>query len=239
MSESDSEPELIFQLAANITRHAPATAKLISTVFLALRIVLMVISIEGCLGAGKTTVARGLATYRNSELLLEEFEKNPFLNAFYEDPAENATETEFAFLMLHFHQLKKHLRQNGSSEVIADFHIGKDLIYADLNLKESRAKQLFGDLYQFCLAKVPSPSVIIFLSAPTELLIERIQRRNRHFEVGFDPAYYDTVNAAYENYFKRYSGTVLRIPMSEWDFVADDSLYRELSRMLDRELSLK
>jgi deoxyguanosine kinase len=199
----------------------------------------MVIAIEGCLGAGKTTIARGLAAYRKSKLLLEEFEKNPFLNAFYEDPTEHATETEFAFLMVHFHQLKKHLKQADCTEVIADFHLGKDLLYADLNLTESRAKQLFDDLYQFCLEKVPLPSVIIFLSAPTELLIDRIRRRNREFEVGFDPAYYDMVNTAYENYFKRYSGAVLRIPMSEWDFVADESLYMRLSQMLDRELRQK
>ncbi len=60
----------------------------------------MLIVIEGCLGAGKTTVAKGLAACRNSKLLLENFEVNPFLRAFYENPAENATETEFAFLSI-------------------------------------------------------------------------------------------------------------------------------------------
>lgn len=197
----------------------------------------MLIAIEGCLGAGKTTVAKGLAAYRKSDLLLEEFEKNPFLTAFYEDPVKNATETEFAFLMLHFHQLKKH--SSLLAEVIADFHLGKDLLYAELNLKESRAKQLFGDLYQFCSEKAPQPKAIIFLSAPTELLVERIRKRNRHFEIGFDPTYYAAVNAAYEDYFRRYSGTVLRIPMNEWDFVTDQTLYQRLSQMLDRELGLK
>jgi deoxyguanosine kinase len=204
-----------------------------------LRILPMLIAIEGCLGAGKTTVAKGLAAYRKSELLLEEFEKNPFLAAFYEDPAENATETEFAFLMLHFHQLKKHSKRLAGAELIADFHLGKDLLYANLNLKESREKQLFGDLYRFCLDKAPPPQVIIYLSASTELLIQRIRQRNRHFETDFDPAYYASVNAAYEDYFRRYSGTVLRIPMNEWDFVADHTLYQRLSRMLDQELGLK
>ena len=199
----------------------------------------MLIAIEGCLGAGKTTVAKGLAAYRNSELLLEEFEKNPFLTAFYEDPVGTATETEFSFLMLHFHQLKKHSKRLAGTELIADFHLGKDLIYADLNLKESRAHQMFGDLYQFCLEKTTLPSVIIFLTAPTELLLQRIRERNRDFEIDVDSAYYASVNTAYEDYFSRHSGTVLRVPMNEWDFVADPTLYQRLSKMLDRELGLK
>src|SRR5690348_6351944 len=66
----------------------------------------MLIAIEGCVGAGKTTVAKGLASRRGSKLLLEDFQSNPFLRAFYEDPIGNAIETEFAFLLLHFHQLK-------------------------------------------------------------------------------------------------------------------------------------
>jgi deoxyadenosine/deoxycytidine kinase len=199
----------------------------------------MMIAIEGCLGVGKTTLAKGLAAYRNSQLLLEEFEKNPFLEAFYEDPAENAIETEFSFLMLHFHQLKKYAGPSSGSELIADFHLGKDVLYADLNLQDSRAKSSFIELYKFCLEKTSLPQAIIFLSAPTELLVERIRKRNRRFETNFDPTYYAAVNAAYEEYFRRYSGKVLRIPMNEWDFVADRTLYERLSQMLDQELGLK
>src|SRR5438445_3820261 len=62
----------------------------------------MLIAVEGCVGVGKTTVAKGLATLRGSKLLLEDFESNPFLRAFYKDPIGNAIETEFAFLLLHF-----------------------------------------------------------------------------------------------------------------------------------------
>lgn len=197
----------------------------------------MLIAIEGCLGAGKTTVAKGLAAYRNSVLLLEEFEKNPFLTAFYENAVAYATETEFAFLMLHFHQLKTLSNSLSGSEVIADFHLGKDLLYADLNLREPRAKQLFVDVYQFCQERTPPPTAIIFLSAPTELLLQRIRTRNRHFEIGVDSAYYASVNSAYEEYFRDYAGKVLRVPVDEWDFVADPARYRQLSEMLDRELA--
>jgi len=125
----------------------------------------MLIAIEGSVGAGKSTVAKGLAACRNSALLLEDFEANPFLRAFYNDPLEHAIETEFAFLLLHFHQLKSQTAIASSAEVIADFHLGKDLIYADLNLKDVRAQRLFTQLYELCSERTPEPTLMICLSA--------------------------------------------------------------------------
>jgi deoxyguanosine kinase len=199
----------------------------------------MLIAIEGCVGAGKSTVAKGLASCRGSKLLLEDFESNPFLHAFYDDPTSNAIETEFAFLLLHFHQLKSQARTASGSEVVADFHLGKDLLYADLNLKDSRLKRLFTELYDICIDKTPRPALVIFLSATTELLVQRIRARKRDFELEVDPAYYGSVNAAYEEYFARYPGKKLRIPMDEWDFVQDEQLYERLSSLVDGALLSK
>jgi deoxyadenosine/deoxycytidine kinase len=199
----------------------------------------MLIVIEGCVGAGKSTVAQGLAACRSSKLLLEDFERNPFLRAFYENPTENATETEFAFLLLHFHQLKSQADAASGSEVVADFHLGKDLLYADLNLKDTRAKRLFGELYELCLEKTPRPALMIFLSATTDLIVERIRARKRDFELEIDAGYYGLVNAAYEEYFTRYRGKKLRIPMDEWDFVKDPDLYKRLGSLVDGELNSK
>jgi deoxyadenosine/deoxycytidine kinase len=197
----------------------------------------MLIAIEGCVGAGKSTVAKGLAACRNSELLLEEFESNPFLSAFYEDPSENAIETEFAFLLLHFHQLKKQADNVSISEIIADFHIQKDLLYADLNLKDTRVKRLFSELYGLCLESTPRPALMIFLSAPSDLLIERIWERKRTLELRIDPSYYIGLNAAYEEFFNQYAGKKIRVLMDKWDFVKDPTLYKELDVLVDGELN--
>jgi Deoxynucleoside kinases len=44
------------------------------------------ITIEGNIGAGKTTLAHLLARHYNARLVLEEFADNPFLPKFYENP---------------------------------------------------------------------------------------------------------------------------------------------------------
>lgn len=199
----------------------------------------MLIVIEGCLGAGKSTVASGLAEYRKSELLLENFEIHPFLHAFYENPDDNAIETEFTFLLLHFHQLKSRVQTASRSEVIADFHLGKDLIYADLNLKDTRTKHLFKELYSVCVEKTPAPDLMICLSASTDLLIERIRMRKRDFELDVDRGYYAAVNAAYEEFFKSYFGPKLLLRMDELDFVKDRLLFKQLSSQVDEEFQFK
>lgn len=196
----------------------------------------MLIAVEGCFGVGKTTVARGLAAYRDRQLLLENFEANPFLPSFYENPTENALETEFAFLLLHFHQLKSHISGAQNSEIISDFHLGKDLVYAELNLPDGHTMRLFRELYELCAKRVPTPRLIIYLSATTELLVKRIRSRNRDIEGGVDPLYCQKLNEAYEEFFARYSGKKLRVDMNEWNFAEDRSLFQRLSSLVDREL---
>jgi deoxyguanosine kinase len=199
----------------------------------------MLISIDGCVGSGKTTVTKGLASVRRSTVLLETFEMNPFLREFYSNPAQTAIEAEFSFLLLHFHQLKSVAAGIADSEIIADFHLGKDLVYANLNLPDLHVKRLFKELYEVCLLRVPRPELLVFLSAPTALIIERINARGRDFELAIDADYYAAINAAYEESYCSYGGAKMRLQMEEWDFVSDSSLYGKLSSLIDGKLACR
>lgn len=199
----------------------------------------MLIVVEGCIGAGKSIVAKGLAQKRKSAALFEQFESNPFLSAFYEDPVAHATETEFAFLLLHFHQLKVQRHAILRDETIADFHLGKDLLYANLNLNDSKARQLFSDLFELLSSQVPQPALMICLSASTELLVERIRERNRDMEMKLDSSYYAKINAAYEKFFRETSFRKIKISMDEWDFVGKPALFEKLSILIDEQLQPK
>lgn len=198
----------------------------------------MLIVLDGCVGAGKSTLATGLAAHRGSKLLLEQFDQNPFLPAFYENPEVYALETEFMFLLLHFHQLKQRAQEdNNSNEVLSDFHFGKDLLYAELNFADSEILSLFRQLYDFLNRMVTTPSLLIGLSATTELVIRRIKSRGRAFELDIDPSYYERLNSAYEKFFESYPGRKIIISMDEWDFVGNPNLYDDLSKMVDVALA--
>ena len=119
------------------------------------------------------------------------------------------------------------------------FTLGKDLVYAALNLKDVRAHRLFTQLYGLCSERTPEPTLMICLSATTELLVQRIGARKRDFELKIDPAYFEAVNAAYEEYFRRFAGRKLRISMDDWDFVKEPLLYKQLNSIIDRELNIK
>ena len=199
----------------------------------------MFIAVEGPVGVGKSTVAKGLAACRKSEVLLESFDSNPFLAAFYEDPTANAIETEFTFLCLHFHQLKIRVKAVSRGELITDFHLGKDLLYAELNLKDPKMLRVFRLLYGLLTEQVPEPTLLVCLSASTDLLIERIRKRNRGFELRVDTAYYAKLNATYEKFFEQHPGRKLRISMDEWDFVETPDLYRKLSRLIDKQMKVR
>ena len=69
------------------------------------------ITIEGCIGAGKTTLAKQLARDFNGKLILEQFENNPFLPGFYKDPSRHAFPVELYFMAERFQHLKRLLSE--------------------------------------------------------------------------------------------------------------------------------
>src|SRR5262249_26307919 len=139
------------------------------------------IAIEGCVGAGKTTIARGLAGVRRSKLLIENFSAVPFLEEFYRDPAGCAIETEFAFLLQHYHQLRLAAREEG--EFVSDFTFAKDLIFADMNIIDAAERTAFGDLHELLSQRLPAIALTVFVSASDELILSRIEDRGRSFEL--------------------------------------------------------
>lgn len=199
----------------------------------------MFIAVDGCVGVGKSTVVKGLAEHRKSEALFESFESNPFLPSFYDDPKGFATETEFTFLCLHFHQLKTRASTISKGEVIADFHLGKDLLYAGLNLVDAKTLGIFKQLYGLFAEQIPQPTLLVCLSASSKLLIRRIMDRKRDFELKVDPQYYVSLNFAYEKFFHGYTGPKLKIAMDDWDFVKTPALFPRLSQLIDEQIAAK
>ena len=93
----------------------------------------MYIAIEGVIGVGKTTLARLLRPAYDAELLLEVFEKNPFLADFYSDRDRYAFQTQIFFLLSRYHQQRALSRKlNSSANLIADYTFKKDALFHDI-----------------------------------------------------------------------------------------------------------
>lgn len=169
------------------------------------------IVVEGPIGVGKTTLAHRLAQTFDGMLLAEGQDENPFLDRFYSDPRSNALAVQLFFLMQRARQMQS-LRQGDlfASVVVADFMIEKDRLFATLNL-DSHELNLYEQIYAHLTLDVPVPDLVIYLQAPLETLIERVQRRGRDYERGIDPAYLVRVSEAYTRFFHDYDQAPLLI----------------------------
>src|ERR1700683_3045469 len=151
------------------------------------------IAIEGCIGSGKTTTAKLLASLFKVEYLEERSSSHPFLEAFYTDVEKYALETELAFALIHYHQL---VHLDASLRCVRDFTIEKDMIFAEMNLKGSDL-DLFKNQYAYLRDRLRYPTLTIILDVPLELLVHRIKLRGRSYEKDIPPEYLANLSKRY------------------------------------------
>ncbi|MED0935097.1 deoxynucleoside kinase [Bacillus mobilis] len=157
------------------------------------------ITVEGPIGVGKTSLAKGISTHMQLHLLKEIVDENPFLGKFYEDIDEWSFQTEMFFLCNRYKQLEdiniKYLNQR--KPVVADYHIFKNLIFASRTLKDSQYDK-YMQIYRILTQDMPVPNVIVYLTASLETLQARIAKRGREFEKNMDPNYLLQLTKDYE-----------------------------------------
>ena len=96
------------------------------------------ITIEGNIGAGKTTLSHLLSRHLNARLVLEEFADNPFLAKFYDNPEQYAFPLELFFMAERYKQQKEWLQQKDmfQSLTISDYLFTKCLLFAKVTLPD-------------------------------------------------------------------------------------------------------
>ena len=193
------------------------------------------VAVEGPIGVGKTTLVHRLREKMNANLVLEIVEENPFLPRFYVDPKRYAFQTQLFFLMSRFRQ-QKELRAKGQQPCLADYHLLKDRIFAELTLEEEEL-QLYETVFQSLSTCIRKPDLLIYLHAEQGALLRRIQKRSRPFEKDFDPVYLSRLSERYQHHFQRYQETpLLKLNTTKIDYVTDDKplddIYNEVCRLV-------
>ena len=194
------------------------------------------IAIEGPIGAGKTALAERLGARLDATVVLEETD-NPFLADFYGDRAGAALQAQL-FYLLSRHRQQTSLRQSDlfSQTTICDYLFDKDKIFAYLNLDDNELF-IYQRLYDLLARDVPPPDLVLYLQAPTDVLLRRVRSRRRDPEtVALQPddEYLRELNEAYHHFFFHYNPTpLLVVETSEFDADGSDEAVDDLIRQIN------
>ena len=187
------------------------------------------IAVEGVIGAGKTSLTARLSQTLGARAIYEEFEKNPFLEDFYEDPEHYAFQTQIFFLLSRFQQ-QQDLRQHDLFQqcIVSDYIFAKDRIFATLNLNEKEMK-LYDTLARIMEKDIVKADLVIYLQSSTNHLMDLIRNRGRKIEKSISEEYIQALNELYNNFFFHYNNTpLLVISTDEIDFVHSENDYQDI-----------
>jgi len=191
------------------------------------------IAIEGTIAVGKTSLAKLLVERLDGRLVLEKFEENPFLEAFYKDPDHYAFQTQLWFLLSRYRQ-QQDLQQMDlfTSALVSDYMFVKDRLFAALNLNDNEMK-LYDMVARILEKNIVEPDLVIFLQSDTERLMENIKKRGRDYELNMDWKYIDALNQIYNEYFFRYDKSpLLIINSNDIDFVNNEADLDEIFKFI-------
>lgn len=194
------------------------------------------ITIEGNIGAGKTTLALKLAEHLQARLILEEFADNPFLPKFYEQPDQYAFPLELFFMAERYKQLKEMLAAQDlfARYTVSDYLFIKSLLFAKMNLQADEFG-LFQKLFDIINPQLAQPELLIFLNAPVNLLQKNIRKRNRSYEQQIPDAYLLKVHDMYMQYLRQHAVRTLMVDTTKMDFLRSENDFTALLEALDKD----
>ena len=194
------------------------------------------ITIEGNIGAGKTTLSHRLASHYNARLVLEQFADNPFLPKFYDNPAQYAFPLELFFMAERFKQLKDILQQKDlfQSITVSDYLFTKCLLFAKVNLPEDEFR-LYQSLFDIMYGQLVQPDILIYLHAPVQKLQENIRKRARVYEQKIPNEYLFNIQETYTHYIKQHNIKTLFVDVSTADFLGNEAHFEAITTALDKE----
>ena len=194
------------------------------------------VTIEGNIGAGKTTLAHMLSKHYNARLILEEFADNPFLPKFYENPKQFAFPLELFFMAERYKQLKDllHTQDLFNSITISDYLFTKCLLFAKVNLPADEFK-LYQNLFDIIHQQLIQPELLIYLHSPVARLQQNIRKRNRSYEQQIADDYLFNIQETYTQYIKQHNVKTLFVDASNADFLGNKAHLQVIVDALDKE----
>ncbi len=194
------------------------------------------VAVDGPIGVGKTSVVERLAQRLDALTVLEDWSHNPFLRDFYDGKPGAAFQTELFYLLSRYRQ-QQDLRQRDlfRQVTLSDYVFEKSRLFSYLNLDDNELL-IYDKLYALLSEELRPPDLVVYLQAPTEVLMRRIRARGRPEEESLSEDYLAEVNRAYNHYFFHYTAApLLVVNTAEVDFVSHaedvDDLLKQVRSM--------
>ncbi len=165
------------------------------------------IVIAGNIGAGKTTLVKILSEKLNFTPFYEPHEENPYLADFYEDMESWSYQSQVYFLTRRLKIHKELILAEGS--VVQDRSVYEDAEIFARNLYlqgdlSARDYGVYRDLYSILASLLPPPSLMVYLRASVDTLMQRIAKRGREYEAGISRSYLASLNNLYEDWMNAF-----------------------------------
>lgn len=181
------------------------------------------ILVAGNIGSGKTSLTERIGARLGWRTAYESVTDNPYLPDFYRNMRAWSFHLQIYFLG---HRAQQHLDMwNDPRSAIIDRSIYEDAaIFARAlhhlgNLNE-RDYQTYRKVFDLVVRTLPPPSLLIYLKAPVEVLIERIRQRGREIESSITPQYLQLLETFYDDWMRTFDlCPVLTIRTDDLDFV--------------------
>jgi deoxyguanosine kinase len=194
------------------------------------------LAIEGPIGVGKTRLAERLANRIDGSTVLENAE-NPFLADFYNERPGAALQAQLFYLLNRHRQLAA-LQQADlfQHSIVCDYLFDRDKIFAYLNLDDNELF-IYQRLHELLARDIPSPDLVIYLQAPTDVLLRRLKDHPvdpEHQVPRPDAEYVRELNEAYQHFFFHYTATpLLVVETSQFDPETSDEALDDLVRQIN------
>ena len=195
------------------------------------------ICIEGNIGSGKTSLCELLAAKYPVQLVLEQFDDNPFLPFFYQNPERFAFTVELFFMAERHKQLSQVTLQKDLfyEFTLADYSFWKTLIFARKNLDEKEYR-LFLRLFNILNATSPNPDLLIYLHRTPGKLLEQINKRDRGYEHNITETYLKNIQDSYfEFFYSQPSYPIVIVDVEDIDFVYNSKHLAEIESIIFKE----
>jgi deoxyadenosine/deoxycytidine kinase len=169
-------------------------------------------------------------------LILEEFDDNPFLPLFYKEPERFAFTVELFFMTERHKQMQRSLLNQDLFQefTVADYAFIKTLLFASKNLPDDELR-LFQKMFNVLNQSFPKPDILVYFHRNVNILLENIGMRGREYEKQITAEYLTQIQNSYFEYFRNIlSYPILIIDLNTVDFKNNKNHYEQVKYLISK-----